>query len=141
MELNRERIIRGLACCKGSYDCFTCDIYKRGCAGFRDGLAKDALSLINELTEENERLRETSERTVIAANMAGVPFPEGLEIVYNYCESRVKKAEADTVRKIADLIWKGQNINRVISIGDKFLDKQEFIDQIAKEMEEESGYE
>lgn len=54
MELNRERIIRGLACCKGSYDCFTCDIYKRGCAGFREGLARDALALIKELTEENK---------------------------------------------------------------------------------------
>lgn len=55
--LNAERIKRGLECCKGSYDCFTCDIYKRGCAGFREGLAKDALALIKELTEENEYLK------------------------------------------------------------------------------------
>ncbi len=59
MELNRERIIRGLACCKGSYDCFTCDIYKRGCAGFREGLARDALSLIK---EQEQRIFDLEKR-------------------------------------------------------------------------------
>ena len=57
--LNAERIKRGLVCCKGSYDCFTCDIYKRGCAGWRDGLAKDALALIN---SQEQRIGELEKR-------------------------------------------------------------------------------
>ena len=56
--LNAENIKRGLACCKGSYDCFTCDIYQRGCAGWREGLAKDALALINSYERWNEDVEE-----------------------------------------------------------------------------------
>lgn len=58
MEVAREQIVKALECCKDAYDCFTCDIYKRGCTGgFRTDMARNALALIKELTEENERLR------------------------------------------------------------------------------------
>ena len=101
MGLNRERIIRGLACCKGSYDCFTCDIYKRGCAGFREGLAKDALSLINELTEENERLRAENEALAIS-KVKECEISQMLVYRIRDKHPAVMAVIADTVRKMQE---------------------------------------
>ena len=63
-ELNKEQIIKALECCTNftPSSCDKCpfepkgDCYK-GSMGCNDELMKNALSIINELTEENERLR------------------------------------------------------------------------------------
>ena len=56
--MEQEQIIKALECCGDAYDCLTCNIYKRGCTGgFRTNMARNALALIEELTEENERLK------------------------------------------------------------------------------------
>lgn len=41
---------------------------------------------------------------------------------------------ADTVRKIADFIWEKDIAGTLLPINGRYLSKQEFIDQIAKEM-------
>ena len=113
MGLNRERIIRGLACCKGSYDCFTCDIYKRGCAGFREGLAKDALSLINELTEGIKARDDTISR-----------FIETMPLV-----------KADTVKKMRELLTTFFDIDDMLKYNEVDADYiNEQINRIAEEM-------
>lgn len=56
MELNRERIIRGLECCTDE-DKKCTDCPRFGFLPCTKPLMTDALSLIKELTEENERLR------------------------------------------------------------------------------------
>lgn len=67
MELNREQIIKALECCKSFRDFYMCDI----CPYYRleladdenctNRLSQDALALIKELTEENERLKNICE--------------------------------------------------------------------------------
>ena len=64
MQLNREQIIKALECHAGNFSCdeCPCDPYDGtgetycGCI-----MAKNALSLIKELTEENERSRAEGE--------------------------------------------------------------------------------
>ena len=52
MELNRDQIIKALECCaKG--DCDNCPCSFGDCYYY---LARDALALIRDLTEENERM-------------------------------------------------------------------------------------
>ena len=55
MELNREQIIKALKCCSIGI-CGSCP-YDKWEAGCRDEMCGDAIALIKELTEENERLR------------------------------------------------------------------------------------
>lgn len=56
MELNREQIIRALEFCAEHEYCVSCPCDNE-CIGM-ESLMLDTLSLIKELTEENERLRE-----------------------------------------------------------------------------------
>lgn len=62
MELNRDEIIKALECCKSLLisACKECP-YRLGDYAYDDGcvnnLVADALALINELTEENEKLK------------------------------------------------------------------------------------
>lgn len=53
--MEREQIIKALECCTIG-DCYPCPYGNIG-AGCRDKMDGDALTLIFELTEENERLR------------------------------------------------------------------------------------
>ena len=53
MELNREQIKRALECCLKD-ECDKCGYTFGDC---QRNLMREALSLINELTEENEKLR------------------------------------------------------------------------------------
>ena len=75
MELNREQIIKALECCtnKPYADCKNCpyetEIREKSCIDvgigcFITDLPLNALSLIKELTEENERLRAEKEAAV-----------------------------------------------------------------------------
>ena len=57
MELNREQIIKALGICSTTGDCPNC-YYNDDTSLCINRILKDALSLIKELTEENERLRD-----------------------------------------------------------------------------------
>ena len=93
MELNREQIIKALECCSGTDDdfldvnCNKCP-YKIGETSCRH-LDRDALSLIKELTEENERL---------SGKVA--EYEEERKYHFEMSRKRIAEAKADTVRKM-----------------------------------------
>ena len=59
MKLNREQIIKALECCyDNDKSCLTCPFIESSKFESCVNLNKSVLSLIKELTEENERLRE-----------------------------------------------------------------------------------
>ena len=65
MELNREQIVKALEWCSSGGNCFNCLenektplLSKEGCMAVQ---MRNALALIKELTEENERLRAENE--------------------------------------------------------------------------------
>jgi hypothetical protein len=100
MELKRDEIIKALECCSNNDECAgeACPYYKTGC---EKNMPKDSLSLIKELTEENERL---SNRTTCQ-----VVFPdEKLEEIKNECLERVeldiKAIQADTIQKMYKML-------------------------------------
>ena len=89
-ELNREQIIKALECCCGDIvECQKCAYVKNGYNRCKERASQDALSLINELTEENERLRERADRHL-----------ENLKAVLD--ERSESNIEADTVRKMQE---------------------------------------
>ena len=130
MELNAEQIVKALECCSSGGKCSQCSedeknprLTKEGCMAVQ---MRNAIALINKLTEENERLREITERTIVAARMNDMPISEGLETVYKYCDKR----KADTVREFAERLraekFHHNNFGYLVYLDD--------IDQIAKEM-------
>ncbi len=136
MELNREQIIKALECCKFGKDeakCKECNWHpwiKPRCWRL---LASNALSLIKELTEENERLRER----VKAVEEGAVRSFESQQDLYRKMvealNREIHEAKADTVRKMQERLYR-----EFASLGanDKF-NKALFltkVDQIAKEM-------
>lgn len=156
MELNREQIKYALGCCVDG-DCYPCPYAEIG-AGCRDRMAEDALSLIKELTEENEnfekRLRHLLQSDFIASfdevNIKTKEYfrdiSEADELMderdrykryyFNHCFDELianKEADikADTVRKMHSEIEK-----RCIKGGIYPAFVKSTIDQIAKEMEE-----
>lgn len=83
--------------------------------------------------EENKRLERERDSAIVAAKMAGVPFPEGLQIVHDFCEKRKREAEADTVRKMQERLT--MEFDRLHKNNFMTLEvRQWIIDQIAKEM-------
>lgn len=84
--------------------------------------------------EEKAKLTEENERLKLAPKIGSVSVPEALEILNKYCESGIKKAKADTVRKMQERL-KERKVSyctisfRVVPVDD--------IDQIAEEMLEE----
>ena len=157
MELNQDQIIKALKCCTKD-DCDNCPNSFGNCYS---NLAKYALALINELTEENERLRESNAGFALACLFDTPPNEdcwnevtkkardyeklekenERLErICHSYAlqygtatdkEVFLKKERADTVRKMVELIKE-----RCIKGGIYPAFVASTIDQIAKEMEE-----
>ena len=128
MELNIEPIIKALECCNSgtTEDCAKCPRFDSdrtlSTEDCMEKLMRDALSLIKELTKENERLKKTNEYYS--------------ELEQGCFVTGVKKIEADTVRKMPerlhkrfkgdiDVIYTGYRIHR-------------YIDQIAKEMTEDA---
>jgi hypothetical protein len=121
-ELNREKIMKGLECC-ASYDrdasCGECPYMYAELADNEicsNRMAEDALALIKELTEENERLTKTN--LIFARNVETVAA--------NY----YKLGCTDTVRKMQE------RLNEAFKhypqrCGDCCKEK---VDQIAKEM-------
>lgn len=114
MELNREQIIKALELhSQKAKPCLDeCSYAHRHYCGSE--MAKDALSLINELTEENERLKS-------------VEFTCGFVKPHKVLEcpifDEIEKAKADTVREFAERLttcfcpdadYSGYDIKRVI---------------------------
>ena len=120
MELNREQIIKALECCGSKhhsdekYECKHCPLNGHS---FAEGSCYDevlhdyALSLINELTEENERLRKrniTLEQKFVILEREEVPV---LTLAIGEHDDPVgkpgecglhKQCQADTVRKMQE---------------------------------------
>ena len=58
MKLDREQVVNGLRCCAGDIIlCQKCAYSKNGYSKCKEEAAKEALALIRELTEENEKYR------------------------------------------------------------------------------------
>ena len=133
---DRDTIIKGLECCKTplASDCKNCSYSgERNEDGVYEGcvncLVADALELIKELTEKNERLRNWCENKIVLDN-------DELKEVKTACLERikldVKRIKTDTVREFAEKLKKGfrkyDRANWAV---------RAIIDQIVKEMLEE----
>ena len=143
MELNREQIIKALECCSGTDDdfldvkCNECP-YKIGTVSCRH-LDRDALCLINELTEENkawqQRLISQEEKADKAYHDLACEVEdlraenERLRDTAYRLECEVHRERANTVRKMQERLKakaKDNEWNGTICGED--------IDQIAEEM-------
>lgn len=142
-KLNREQIIKALECCtsginhKGDIPCLDCPYDECNIVGgtserqitgtCQSWLKKDALSLIKELTEENERLRESTDNELRYTK-------ELVETLHKVHEEKVQKAKADTVQKMQERLMECFN-NEVEHLA-MYTEAQVIfaIDQIAKEM-------
>ena len=124
--MEREQIIKALGCCAASQNlCEECPIDRAKkddcmCGQF---LAQNALALIKELTEENERLHAScTELTQCYTKV---------ETLYKIECKRVDTVKADTVRKMQE----GLKANKICRDGLSFkVVDFDTIDQIAKEM-------
>lgn len=161
--MEREQIIKALECCADANSCYDgkCPYKHHILTVCTTSLSRDALSLIKELTAKTEaqditiselrqklekaqhdadryarkieELTEVNERMMVACRMAQVPLPDGLEIIHNFCQKQAKKAKADTVRKMQDMV--------AVHFGTytdkdtvKVLDVFRLLDKIANEM-------
>lgn len=115
--MEKEQIIKALECCtKG--DCDNCPNDFGNCYS---NLARDALALIKELTEDNERLNGHLNQ---------------LKHRYDICKQNAKTEKIDTVRKMQDRLK--EYLDDFYNSGeDALLDVPDSIDQIAKEMLED----
>lgn len=125
MELNREQVIKALECCaKG--DCDNCPCSFGDCYY---NLARYALALIRELTEEKERIAHESacHRQTVIDNLR-----ESLE----FLDEETERVRAETVRKFAErLKAEMDDVARCEFNGQiYFCVSKGFVDQIAQEM-------
>ena len=136
--MEREQIIKALECCGADDGCVgeECPYYAN-CQFCITRISKDALSLIKELTEDNEAQSETI--TSLLKTIEGV---QGVKSEYETFIGGLKsqidaikaEARADTVRKIQERL-KANKVKRD-GLSFKVVDF-DTIDQIAKEMMEE----
>lgn len=121
---NREKIIEALEICiteKGR--CRNCPYYNEApCIHI---LQRDALSLIKELTKENERLTADNEWLKREVNTNEEDYTKVAKNFYN-------KGKADTVRKMQERLK--HHLEKPEFPWDSFTVAEEVIDQIAKEM-------
>lgn len=104
--LNAEQIKKALECCSPSgKHCTECVYFYRAvddiCAPY---LMADALALITSQEQRIKKLTEENERLKLADSIASVSVPEALRIINEYCESYIKRAEADTVRRMREAL-------------------------------------
>ena len=103
MELNREQIIKALECCTSeTQGCNHCHLFPSvmGCVATN---MRNALSLIKELTEEKERLRNRITATIVLTEKDAEKIKaECLERI----ELDVRAIQADTVRKMQERLKK-----------------------------------
>ena len=121
MELKRDDIIKALECCANKAEgclCSDCPFVRsRYCT---NRLRENALLLIKELTEENERLNQTI--TQLGKNN------DEIARVYPLA---IKEAEANTVRKMQGILE--NRINNKLSYHGWFI-KETVIAGVVKEM-------
>ena len=123
-ELNAEQIKKALECCASSNEISACE---SGCPLWEEdpcpcndepnAVIKCALTLINELTEENERLRAENER--LKADCV-----KGADALIQEMQ-RNRTIEADTITKMHSMLCEGRVSNDNVVI---------VANQIAKEM-------
>jgi hypothetical protein len=128
MELNAEQIIKALEWCSELRLCVDCPMRAEGYFSHsgnacRQALMKNALALIKELTEENERLRDKLERTDRALIV--------MDKAHNKLFTESFKIKADTVRKMQEALE--QRIHSKLSYHGWYL-KETVIAEIAKEL-------
>ena len=133
--LNAEQIIKALECISRTGDvlCAGCDYRKYdGLACHRIG-AKNALALINQLAEENERLNTSCTALIQCCTK--------LETLYKIECKRVDTVRADTVREMLQRIKDDAASISLLSNPPKFMleIREDALDQIAKEMEEDNN--
>ena len=153
MELNREQIIKALECCSTTGDCPKC-LYNDDTSLCINRILKDALSLIKELTEENESLKQSLDHEHASFMEIFGQYGEkcdklaeenerlhasckeltqkcvSLNDAYEFVNGIVLESRADTVRKMQERIkaekFHHKNFGDLVYLAD--------IDQIAKEM-------
>ena len=125
--LNAEQVIKAMECCyDNNLSCIDCPFQASDKYVECAGLTLSALSLIKELTEENERLRAEAENQSIL-------WKQHFESIYETAKETVR---ADTVRKMQERLKAEVHEN---VMGRKFIMLYvEDIDQIAKELEGEN---
>ena len=143
MELNAEQIKKALECCISGDDCTLCPLCdEQSCPCV---LNENALSLIKELTEENERLRErniTLEQKFVILNREEIPV---LTVTAQKERTTViPKSKIDDiyasglkcgVRKLQELIYERLDISvEGYSSEEIKSDVLDMVDQIVKEL-------
>lgn len=166
MELNREQIVKALACCENQgVECRKCPLIHTKARCYSE-IKKLALSLINELTAENESLKKNIEtymgrlksrekqfcdlnkiNTLLIENKYGIESEAYISIVgkERKLEYRIKfdpefdliaKEKAETVQKYRECLYR-----ELASLGAKDKFNKEFfltkVDKVAKEMLDE----
>lgn len=142
MEPKRDEIIKALECCTSIGGCKKCPYSINGKPKDNGDCGQemliDALSLLKEFTEENERLRNRVVCKVVIPN-------EKLEEIKTECLSRVeidiKAIQADTVRKMQEKLRDQSEFNWYADEDRAlyYVDLQVWADQIVREMLEGEG--
>lgn len=132
MELNAEQIIKALEWCALGFAYMNCK-YDKGKQFSKEGCMalhmRDALSLIKELTEENERLRAEVRKLNIIADDTDVAL---------YAYQHLFDIRADTVREMRSILYEEFiKVARCQKSGEPNMKSQEvfaILDRIAQEM-------
>lgn len=93
---------------------------------------RSALALLREKDAEIEMLKKDREELIVTLKMNDAPFPEGLQIVHDFCEKRKMEAISEFAERLKSEVNGGQFASY------KGLEIRNVIDQIAKEMKEGS---
>lgn len=109
--MERTEIIKALECCTTLDGCEKCPYYNKASCGAN--LRRDALALIKELTEENEKLTINMNAYGLTAKRLAEENERLKQLNESYAEleqgcyvTGVKKIKADTVREMQELIFK-----------------------------------
>ena len=144
MELNRDQIIKALECCliQGA-ECRKCPMVHTHALCYRE-IKRNALALIKELTEENERLKAENELVQVSHDSLRELYRTDTDALLNVLSNfREETADiiTDTVRKMQKRLHEKTFIDTLGETGNyKMIRKSVMlvdIDQIAKEMLEE----
>lgn len=135
MELNREQIVKAMEDCINRPKCIDYPNLTL-CSGHDfEYLLVQALDLIKELTEENERLSEELAKSYNALDEQMNFYCSFTKSKIQNCpiDDEVAKAKADTVRKMQERLK--ESLDDFYTTGeDALLDVPDLIDQIVKEM-------
>ena len=110
MELNREKVIKGLDLCRLRHlenNCDKCSYHRWMYSTCRDILMEDALNLINRLSEENERLRTTKYLLYTDGSLVVIPTIE-TENTCVTCNAVIPEG-----RKVCPICEKGLEVSEI----------------------------